>query len=259
MLNQKKNRNRSNSHFARCLNLAIGLGVFAVFLIPACVHEPILPVDPGGNTGDTVIVDPVDEPCLPDVVYFERDILPILRSNCAKSGCHDAISHQDGNVFDSYQNVMASDEVDPFDPGGSDLYEVITDNDPDDRMPPPPNQRLTQEQIAMIRKWIQQGAQNLFCDDPTGECNAENVSYSGFIVPLLTNTCIGCHSGAGASGGVVLNTFNGVKTVADNGRLVGAITWASGYQQMPFGSPTKLQDCQIEKIKAWVNDGAPEN
>src|SRR5690606_3269572 len=128
MLNQKKNRNRSNSHFARCLNLAIGLGVFAVFLIPACVHEPILPVDPGGNTGDTVIVDPVDEPCLPDVVYFERDILPILRSNCAKSGCHDAISHQDGNVFDSYQNVMASDEVDPFDPGGSDLYEVITDN-----------------------------------------------------------------------------------------------------------------------------------
>jgi hypothetical protein len=46
--------------------------------------------------------------------------------------------------------------------------------------------------------------------------------------------------------------------VADNGKLVGAITHAAGFLPMPQSAP-KLSDCNINKIKDWVNRGALNN
>ena len=125
-------------------------------------------------------------------------------------------------------------------------------------MPQPPNQRLTADQIALVSKWIQQGAKDVTCDDASGQCDTTNVTYSGFVAPLLTTYCVGCHSGGSPSGNILLNSHAGVRTVALNGRLTGAITWANGYQPMPRGSG-KLSECNINKIKAWINDGALNN
>ena len=64
---------------------------------------------------------------------------------------------------DNYSGVVG-DVVEPFDLDSSEMWERITDNDPDDRMPfgmPP----LSQSQINIIRDWIQDGAP--FC--PAGE------------------------------------------------------------------------------------------
>ncbi|MCF8309705.1 MAG: hypothetical protein K9I68_11910 [Bacteroidales bacterium] len=49
-------------------------------------------------------------------------------------------------------------------PENSEIYERITETEEDDRMPPPPNERLSQEKIDKIRKWIKQGAKNSECD-----------------------------------------------------------------------------------------------
>jgi hypothetical protein len=221
--------------------------------LQACTHDPVMEVVP-----DPVEEDMSGTPCDPDLVYFERDILPVLRSNCAKSGCHDAASHQEGIVLDNFQNVMASGVIKPFDTNDSELYEVITETDPDKIMPEPPNQPLNANQIALIAKWIEQGAKALTCDDPEGPCLTDNVSYSAFVAPLLSTNCVGCHSGGTPSGNIVLNSHSAVQTVALNGRLLGAITWASGFPQMPQGS-AKLSECNIEKIKVWINNGAPNN
>lgn len=237
-----------------------------MLLLPACEHEPLDPVgpDPIDTMGmDTMDVDTMDEdtmgiPCDPDVVYFDRDLLPILKSNCAKSGCHDAITHQEDIILDNFENVMASGIVKPFNLNGSDMFEVITETDPDKRMPEPPNQKLTAEQITLISKWILQGAKDLTCDETAGQCDTTNITYSGFVAPLLTTYCVGCHSGGAPSGNIVLNLHAGVQAVALNGRLIGAITWANGFQQMPKGSG-KLSDCNIQKIKAWINNGALNN
>lgn len=242
------------------LMILLMAGLF-VMLLPACEHETLAPVDP--DPIDTMDVDTMDEdtlgiPCDPDVVYFERDLLPILKSNCAKSGCHDAASHQEDIVLDSYENVIMAGIVKPFDLNGSDLFEVITESDPDKVMPQPPNQRLTADQITLISKWILQGAKELTCDETAGQCDTTNVTYSGFVAPLLTTYCVGCHSGGAPSGNILLNSHAGVQTVALNGRLAGAITWANGYQPMPRGSG-KLSECNINKIKAWINNGALNN
>lgn len=227
---------------------------FALCLIfvAACTHETVMPGSVNTNN------DPQEMPCDPEVVYFENEILPILRSNCAKSGCHDAASHQDNIILDSYENVMASDIIKLFDSEDSDLFEVITETDPDKVMPEPPNQRLSAEQIVRIGRWIDQGAKALSCNDPNQPCLTDNISYSGFVAPLLATNCVGCHSGGTPSGNIVLNSHSAVQTLALNGRLLGAITWANGYQPMPQGSG-KLTACTIDKINAWINDGAPDN
>ncbi|MEO5674617.1 MAG: c-type cytochrome domain-containing protein [Chitinophagales bacterium] len=219
-----------------------------------------------GNGGDSGGSDTTGEdnsggiPCDPDSVYFEADILPILISNCAKSGCHDEASHKDGIKLNSYENVINTADIEPYDLDAGKLYEVITESDPDDRMPPPPNDPLSSEEISLIALWIMQGAKDLHCDENSGgvECDLSNVTYSGTVAPILSTYCIGCHSEASASGGVVLATYSGVSTVALDGRLVGVITHSPGYVPMPFGG-NKLPDCEIEQITEWVNNGAPNN
>jgi mono/diheme cytochrome c family protein len=237
---------------------------FLFILLTACEHDPIAgPVDPDPDPNDTIDnpIDTTEEgvPCDPAVVYFTTEVLPILRSNCAKSGCHDAITQEEDIILDSYSNVMNSDDVvKPFDLDDSEMFERITDSDPDKRMPPPPHERLTADQINTIATWILQGATDLTCDENTGACNTNNITYAGFVAPLLTTNCVGCHSGGSPSGGITLNTYPGVQSVALSGRLYGAISHANGFQPMPRGS-AKLSQCTIDKVKAWIDNGAQNN
>lgn len=255
--------------------LKFNLG-FLVFLfigclllgISSCKHSPlgidpsdITPSDPTGNGSiDTTIIDSTQmgRICSPDTVYFDQQILPILQSSCAFSGCHDAASAQDGVVLTNYERVMQTADIRPFRTNDSELYEVITENDPDDVMPPPPASRLTGEQIALIATWINQGAQNLQCDPDAGSCTTNSRSYNTHIRPILQNRCVGCHSGGSPSGGVSLNNYTGVLTVVNSGQLLGAIRQETGFANMPPNG-NALPQCTIDQIAAWIQDGAPNN
>lgn len=94
---------------------------------------------------------------------------------------------------------------------------------------------------------------------PTGNCDTNGVTYTTTIVSLLqSNGCTGCHSGGAPSGNISLNTYAGVQAVAQNGRLYGAIIHSAGYTPMPQGG-NKMSACNINKIKAWIDAGAPNN
>jgi mono/diheme cytochrome c family protein len=211
---------------------------------------------------DTTFTPPPDttHPCDPDTIYFEMDVLPILLSSCGKSGCHDATA-QEGIRLDSYAAVMASDVVKPGDPNDSELFEKITENDPDKIMPPPPDTPLDPAQIEILRKWIAQGAQNLYCDEM---CDTVNVTFSGIIWPeIIQSYCYGCHNGASASGGIHLENYSQVKAAAiipagQPGSLWGAVTHTSGNSPMPKNQP-KLSDCKITQVKKWIDGGMQEN
>ncbi|MDX2248048.1 MAG: c-type cytochrome domain-containing protein [Bacteroidia bacterium] len=230
----------------------------------SCVHEPIFPSDGGNGPVDT-IGNPVDTTtqtihlCDPDTVYFERDVLPLLISNCAKSGCHDQASAQDGVILANYASVMSTGEVIPSNPGESDLYKAITETDLEDIMPPLPNTQLSQDQIALVSRWISQGAKNLTCSDSVGSgCDTTNVTYSAMVAPLMSKYCTGCHSGTSASGGISLNSYSGVSAVATNGKLYGTISHQQGFVAMPKGG-NKLSECDIVKVKTWIDSGANNN
>jgi len=91
-------------------------------------------------------------------------------------------------------------------------------------------------------------------------CDTTDVTYSGFVVQTLESFCYTCHSQAAgpSNGNVILEGYNSLKVYADNGKLVGSISHSSGFSSMPQGG-SKLSDCTISKISAWVDMGAPNN
>jgi hypothetical protein len=90
-------------------------------------------------------------------------------------------------------------------------------------------------------------------------CGITVFTYSGAVAPLMNTYCKGCHSGATPRGGIDLSTYDGVKAVALNGRLMGSIKQDSGYKAMPPGANKKLSDCKILQIEKWVRAGSPNN
>ena len=86
-------------------------------------------------------------------------------------------------------------------------------------------------------------------------CDTTNVTYSGTISAIINANCASCHTGAGAGGGYQLDSYAGIKVVADNGKLVNSITYVSN------GMPKtgKMDACRVNQIVAWVNKGAPNN
>lgn len=91
-----------------------------------------------------------------------------------------------------------------------------------------------------------------------GTCNVEDMKYTVNIVPILRANCFECHGNGITTSDVNLETYSSVKTLADNGKLVGVVSHAAGYKQMPYNKP-KLSDCDINRIKSWVAAGAPNN
>ena len=90
------------------------------------------------------------------------------------------------------------------------------------------------------------------------DCDTANVTYSGTIAPLMAENCNDCHNSVLANGGVITETYEGLKIVADNGRLEGAVFHEPGYSPMPQGLP-QLPDCDLAKIKIWIDAGALNN
>jgi len=94
---------------------------------------------------------------------------------------------------------------------------------------------------------------------PETNCTAPvNPSYQTDIAPVINQQCVSCHSGSFASGNVILDSYTEVKKYANNGKLVGTITWTSGFSQMPKNG-NKLSSCHIQAIQVWIAAGAANN
>jgi uncharacterized membrane protein len=198
---------------------------------------------------DTIIEETDTTTC------FTRDILPILLSSCAISGCHDNITQEGDINFSSYSSFINDGElVDPYNPLNSKMYEVLLQTG-EDQMPPIPASRLTDAQIQLIYDWINEGALNE-ANCPV-ICDTSVYTYSGAISGIVSNNCIGCHSGSTPQGSVSLSTYEQVRVVALDGRLVDVINAANGRPLMPPSG--SLIACKITQIEKWVNDGALNN
>jgi mono/diheme cytochrome c family protein len=229
--------------------------IFVAFLFVSCLNDKNQPspttTGNDGNGGTTTIpITPTTVTCSPDTVYFQQTILPLITSNCAMSGCHDAISHKDGVILTDYAHIRAYSSA--TNPTGSTLYKSVVNG----YMPPKAPWSATQK--ATLLKWMQQGAKNNSCVASSANCDTVNVTYSATVAPVLKTYCVGCHSAASPSAGIDLSTYAVVKVQAANGRLIGSITHAVGYKPMPSAT-SKLGSCEISQIQAWVTKGMLNN
>ncbi len=90
----------------------------------------------------------------------------------------------------------------------------------------------------------------------TDECDISAVTFSETIDPIIDRNCKVCHYSGNATG-VTLETYDNILEEALEGKLLGVIKHAPGYEPMPKGG--KLDDCSILKIETWINDGSPNN
>lgn len=101
-------------------------------------------------------------------VSYQRDVLPILRANC--HGCHRPDKTSGGLDMTVVSNLYAGGEsgspsVVPGDPDASYLVQQITPENGQAAMPPR-KRPLAATQVALIRRWIELGAQD---DSTPGE------------------------------------------------------------------------------------------
>jgi len=89
-------------------------------------------------------------------------------------------------------------------------------------------------------------------------CDTVKMKYSANVQPIIAANCYSCHGNGLSQNGVSLDSYAKVKQQVNNGKLMGVITHAPGYTPMPYGK-AKMSDCDINKIRSWVNWGAPEN
>lgn len=201
------------------------LVILVVIILVSCKNETTPPI--------------IDESTIPSGICFDGDILPLVQSNCAKSGCHTG-GDEDPDLS-NYNNIMKL--VKAGDPLNSKLYKYAIGSE----MPPPPDQPLNLEQVTLIYGWIKQGALNNTC-----ACDTNIYSFSEAVNPIIKRNCLGCH---GANSNIPLNTF---QQISDNADLILAdIT----YQNNPMPKPpaAKLSDCKIRQIEKWIQAGKLNN
>ena len=85
-----------------------------------------------------------------------------------------------------------------------------------------------------------------------------NPSFAVDIKPILDSRCNSCHSGAYASAGIRLDTYNEVVKYVNSGSLMGSINHTGGYSPMPKNGG-KLPSCKIKALQNWITSGITNN
>jgi mono/diheme cytochrome c family protein len=100
-----------------------------------------------------------------DEIDYNRDIRPVLSDKCF--ACHgpDEKHREGGFRLDQKEGALAKAEsgerpIVPSDVSASEVVKRIVSKDEDERMPPADsNKKLSPEEVALIRQWIEQGAE----------------------------------------------------------------------------------------------------
>ena len=197
------------------------------------------------DTTHHVVVPPIDSskyvPNTGDSTCFNSQIYPLIMSNCAMSNCHDSKTKQKGYDLSTYANIARF--AYPINAS------IITDKMPKG-LPP-----LSASQKAMYWKWVTEGAHKVVCD--TNACDTTNVTYTACIQPLVQNYCGGCHNSTSTGGGILLNTYDNVKSSVQFGNLLCSIQWTNSCKRMPQNSG-QLTSCNIRKFIIWKNNNYPQ-
>lgn len=104
-----------------------------------------------------------EEP-LPDRVEFNRHIRPILSDNCFQCHGPDRNTREAGLRLDARAEAVADRggfrAIAAGDPEASEIIRRILAEDPADKMPPPESNRdVSERELALLRRWIEQGAE----------------------------------------------------------------------------------------------------
>lgn len=94
----------------------------------------------------------------PAAVDFAHEVVPILEKNCVE--CHGGDEAKGGLSINTRALLLDADVVEPGKPEKSLFIEVLTEEDPDYKMPPPGKNKeaLSPVEVEVLKRWIAEGA-----------------------------------------------------------------------------------------------------
>ncbi len=211
-------------------------------------------------------------------VSFTKQIAPLVVGKCRN--CH--VTGQRGMFsMASYDSLMrGANNVTVLSPGKgkeSRIVEILESGDM-----PRGGGRLSNEEIGLITKWIDEGAKfdgtdrtaridagvpqpqrtDLTVTKATGN---ETVKFSRDIAPVIASTCTGCHGGQNPRGNLSMETFAQLlrgsqdNVIISPGKPADSILIKRikgiGGDRMPMGR-APLSDETIAKFEKWIAEGA---
>jgi hypothetical protein len=219
-------------------------------LPPVFILLVLLLVSLSSCTHNPVGIDSLEPVC------FDSVVMPLLQTSCGKAGCHDVGSNEGGFSVSGYHSVMQL--VSAGDPRGSKLYQIITDINSEEMMPP--GQPLSKDQRSVIEVWIAQGAEQNPCDGSV--IPPDEICFVQDILPMISSNCgtQGCHDAATHREGYVLidyNTImNGIQPNSLNGSAIYQSVTGNEEEFMPPSPRTPLTPKQIADLREWILSGA---
>jgi mono/diheme cytochrome c family protein len=191
---------------------------------------------------------------------FEKDILPIFTANCFT--CHGKTAPRNGldlrTAASALRGSHNGEVISPGSPEKSLLWDKVSKK----LMPPAAyNQKLTDEQIAAIRRWIEGGAKSSAMTG--GEEHPSLIRYRAEIQPIFEKRCAGCHAGnqpaasldfsslksllKGSASGPVVVEFASEKSLLVRRLLQGTMP--------PKGAGEPVPPAEITRLRQWVDAG----
>ena len=90
----------------------------------------------------------------------------------------------------------------------------------------------------------------------SNSCDTTNVTFSGTIVPILSNNCYSCHSNSNAAFGANIHLEAYADVVTNSAKLIVSIKQTGAKPMPPNG---KLKDCSITQFDIWIRKGMLNN
>ncbi|MEQ9407076.1 MAG: c-type cytochrome domain-containing protein [Fuerstiella sp.] len=216
-------------------------------------------------------------------ISFEEQVAPIVREKCL--GCHGENRPRAGLRLDTYANMGRGGQNGPLliprNPRASLIMARLTTPNEQARMPKN-GERLSDEELNIIGKWIAEGAgfdgsdMTAMIGDSKVEKKppvrvvmadgSETVSFKDDVAPWMVNVCMGCHSGNRARGGYNISTFEQLLTDGDTGSTIVPGDPDSSYIvdlvlrqepiKMPAGNQVAIKESQAMALEKWIAEGA---
>jgi hypothetical protein len=117
-------------------------------------------------------------PTADQLEFFERKIRPLFVEHCYQ--CHSAEAKEIGGslLLDSRAGIVKGGDTQPpivpGDPDASLLMTAVRQSDPDFLMPPKPNAKLSDDELADLAKWIAMGAPDPRTEDTVAKVQSKS-------------------------------------------------------------------------------------
>ncbi len=232
----------------------------------------------GGSVGAASAQEPAHEP-----LEYNRDIRPVLTRTCL--ACHGPSEGTRQADLRLDTDAFIDRVIVPGDAEASPLFQRLTTGDQVAKMPPVASGRsLTDEQIDLVRRWIDGGAawgaELAEADVPA--VPERIVDFAREVRPILSQNCFTCHGPdeQGRQRGLRLDVpegpfvergeFGGPVIVpgnADESLLIHRVSAADALVRMPYrlglntpvmpgADEDALSAGEIETLRLWIDQGA---